>query len=134
MKNDLFFMTIGLLNIWKQGSCKDYCACILCDKECDDYKIFIHENEKDQLSIVLDVFGDVGLDQKEGVIYLTKTPSPLFLKCAKLKEISKICFIETQRDFVIEQQDKDFLSPFRSSFGLVIDILSQFKPIERVKA
>jgi hypothetical protein len=56
------------------------------------------------------------------------------VKAARQRQISKIYFIQTQGDFLIDAMDKDFLIPFTYSFGAIIDILSQFKPIEKVKA
>jgi hypothetical protein len=58
MKNDLFFMATAILNVWKLGSCKDYCVGVLADKDNEDYKIFVLDNQKDQLELILDIFGD----------------------------------------------------------------------------
>ena len=85
-------------------------------------------------NIVLDVFGDSNLEYKNCKMYLTHNPSQIFTKAAKQKEVAKINFIKNDAKFQVDLNDRNFLVPFVNSFGKIIDMLSQFKPIESSQA
>ena len=91
----------------------------------DEYEVHIFEHDDDWLQVVIDVFGKSD-DYENSSIYMSKTPSEIFINASKYKCVEKIIFIPT--DNFKKDYESIKLIPFVSSFGKIIDVLSQYKP------
>lgn len=134
MKNDLYFMALTLLAVWKENTCVEHCAATWVDENNDDYRTIVFSKEEEDINLVLDVFGDINFNYKNCKLYLTHNPTQLFIKAAKQKEVKTINFIKNDNKFQIETNNSDLLVPFVNSFGKIIDMFTQIKLIERSQA
>lgn len=126
MKNDIFYMTLNVLNVWKQELPTDYFACTIVDSTGEDYATFVFNHGTDIYQIIFDLFSDE-LETKDSVIYMTKFPCEQFIKACVAKNIIKIIYIgQTTDEF--QTNDKIEIVKFTNTFGRIIDLLSQYKP------
>lgn len=117
-------MTVAVLSVWKEQIPQDYFSIVVYDENEDFY---VHNVDKEQTDteIILDVFGKDRVFEN-AQIYITKTPSKEFVEACKIKEAEKLVYIPTEKiNFHVEGIQ---LIPFVSTFGKIIDILSQYKP------
>lgn len=134
MNDDLFFMSVNLLALWKNGNLKDYACATWVDKDGKAYETILFNKEEEQLTMVVDFFGNKKTNFKNSTIYLTCNPSSVFVKVARKKNVGRIIFINTKNNLAIDPSDSNFLVPFVSSFGKIIDMFSQFSFIAKAKA
>lgn len=126
MKNDIFYMTLNILNVWKQDEPAEYFACTIVNSVGEDYTTFVFNHDSDIYQIIFDLFSDE-FETKDSVIYMTKFPCEQVIKACIAKNISKIIHIGQAPD-EFRQVDKIEIVKFTNTFGRIIDLLSQYKP------
>jgi hypothetical protein len=124
MKDDLYFMSVAVLTVWKQADPNKYTAAILCDIDREDYLVKLLARNLKEKDMISEVFDDCKFEN--GYIYMTATPSTSFIEKAKEKLFDKITYIPTA-DY---RPDNTYVQviPFIYTFGRIIDVLSDYKP------
>jgi hypothetical protein len=124
MKEDLYFMSVAILTVWKQTDPKKYTAAVVCDHDREDFLVKVlprNLKEKDMLSEVFDE-----CEFENGYIYMTATPSLSFIEKAKENLFDRITYLPTT-DIRPESASIQVI-PFIYTFGKIIDVLSDYKP------
>jgi hypothetical protein len=123
-KIDLYFMTMCVTSVWKESYPEEVFSIVLHYGD-DEYEIHVFEHENDWIEVIIDVFGQ-NQEHENCTIYMSKTPSELFINACKYRCVEQIIFIPTEE---FDRNNENIkLIPFVSSFGKIIDILSQYKP------
>jgi hypothetical protein len=124
MKNDIFFMTLGVLNIWREDHPEKHFACIFVDEFGEDYEIKVMKKNVNSYELAFELFDDVKYER--GSIYLTTPPSQEIIESAIVKKIKNIFYIPST--VIKNNNSKINLTPWVHTFGKIIDVLSCYKP------
>ena len=124
MKDELYFMTVAVLALWRSESPMELIGCVLSDPDGEYYELKIVSKKDNLLEVAFDIFD--GIEYANGSLYLTEPPSSEIIEAAVIKKIKNIIYIPKQ---IIQNNRQNLnLIPFVSTFGKIIDILSGYKP------
>jgi hypothetical protein len=124
MKNNIFFMTLGVISVWREQSPDQYFACVFVDEYEEDYQIKIIQKNINAFELVLKLFDEVNYEN--GSIYLTTPPIQEIIESAAVKKIKNIFYIPSS--VVTNNNPKISVVPWVHTFGKIIDVLSCYKP------
>lgn len=127
MKNDLFYMALSVLSLWKQDNPSLYFCCVLANEDEDDYETIIVDKKTDRYSNIFDLFSE-SMDTENSILYITMTPSDAIIEQAIFKNLQKIIYLPTKTENSFKNFECINIMPFNHTFGRIIDILSQYKP------
>ena len=124
MKDNIFFMTLGVLNIWREEQPDQHFACIFVDENGEDYEIKVMKKTFNSYELVLKLFDEI--EYEGGSIYMTTPPTDEIIQSAIVKKIKNIFYIPS--NLVKNNNPKISITPWIHSFGKIIDVLSFYKP------
>jgi len=124
MKDDLYFMSMAVLSVWREKNPKDFFCVILTDCNCEDYEIKVLHKDLPIHSLILEIFENTNYES--GAIYVTNTPTKAFIEAAQYKNIGKIVYLPTCEE--VPKSEGINILPFIHTFGRIIDVLSSYKP------
>jgi hypothetical protein len=124
MKNNIFFMTLGAVSIWREQNPDQYFACVFVDEYEEDYQIKVMPKNLNSFELVLKLFDDVEFEN--GSMYLTTPPNQEIIESAAVKKIKNIFYIPSS--IVKNSNSKITVTPWVHTFGKIIDVLSLYKP------
>ena len=124
MKDELYFMAVAILSVWRQDDPAKYFAVIISDENLEDYEIRIIEKNMPKHAQILEIFQNI--DYNSGYIFITMTPFAEIVQTAEAKNFDKIIYLPTASD--VPASDSIVLRPFVYTFGRIIDVLSDYKP------
>ena len=124
MKDHIFFMTLGVLNIWREEQPDQHFACIFVDENGEDYEIKVMKKTFNSYELVLKLFDEI--EYEGGSIYMTTPPTDEIIQSAIVKKIKNIFYIPS--NLVKNNNPKISITPWIHSFGKIIDVLSFYKP------
>jgi len=125
MKNDLFFMSVAILAVWKEVDPKSVMGVVVSDENGIDYEIKMVVKKNNKFEMLLDLFDDFSFDNAN--IYMTMTPWVELVSAAEAKNVRKLLYIPTANTLA-PTSSNIVVAPFEYTFGRIIDMLSCYKP------
>jgi hypothetical protein len=129
MNNDLFFMTMAVLSVWREHNSRMVFSSVFVSENFEDYEIKIIEKSSNKFGLVLDLFQNV--DYEQGHLYMTITPCNEIIAAAESKKLSRLVYFPNEDVRVSDGKDIK-VEPFVYTFGKIIDILSCYKPKDAI--
>jgi hypothetical protein len=122
MKNNIFFMSVNFLNIWRLGSPKLWYGLVIANKngELISCSAYCKKKYKNQ-SILASVYFSENIKFIESTIYSTFMPEESFVECAKYKKINHI-FYYGKKD--INKEFSDYCTKYQEDFCKVADLFA----------
>jgi hypothetical protein len=125
MKNDLFFMSVAILAVWREHDPKSVLGVVISDEAGTDYEIKMVIKKNNKFEMLLDLFDDFSFDNAN--IYMTMTPWAELISAAEAKNVRKLLYIPTTTALA-PTSPNIIVHPFEHTFGRIIDMLSCYKP------
>lgn len=119
-------MTLALLTAWKEDNPCDFFGALVADEDFN-YIVDVFEKDENPFRVILEIFSQ-NFEFECGTMYVTYLPTDELIKAAQAKGIKRVVYIS---DKLLNSEDfENFkLEPFVMTFGKVIDMLSQYKPV-----
>jgi len=129
MNNDLFFMTLAVLSVWRERNAKSIFSAIFVSENFEDYEIRLVEKTSNKFTVLLDLFQNV--EYESGHLYMTMNPCDEIIAAAEARNLCRIVYFPNEDTRVINAKNIK-VEPFVYTFGKIIDILSCYKPKDAI--
>lgn len=123
MENDIFFMSMAILNAWRTGHVTKHYSAVIVSKEYELLKTIIVPKNKSitESILILNLFG-CNLKYCDSNIYINFIPNANIASCAKIKEVGRLVYYGDCNTKDLEDYS-DFCINFDYNFGSIIDLL-----------
>jgi hypothetical protein len=118
MKNNIFFMSINFLNIWRIGSPKSWYGLVLSNKngELIDCSAWCKKKFKNH-TVLASVYFSSKFKFYDSILHTTFMPEESFIECAKYKKINHIVYYGRK-----ESCEPSFCFKYQEDFSKVADL------------
>jgi hypothetical protein len=122
MKNEIFFMSVNFLNIWRLGTPKSWHGILLANKNSEivDVSAYCRKKYKNH-SVLASVYFSNYFKFSESTIYTSFLPEESFIECAKHKKISCIYYYSNKN---INEENSNYCIRYNQDFCKVADLFA----------
>jgi hypothetical protein len=124
MENDIFLMSVAILNAWRTGHVTKNYSAVIASKEFELLKTIVVPQNKfiTEGALALSLFGH-NLKYCDSNIYINFIPNANIASCAKMKEVGRLVYYGDRNTKDLEDYS-DFCINFDYNFGSIIDLLA----------